>query len=231
MKTFAPNQLALNLNNIHLELNSLAGSVQILKGISMKIHAGETIGLIGASGSGKTSLLMVIAGLEAISKGLIEINGKSILNKNEDQLALFRRHNIGIIFQNFHLVPTMTAIENIALPLEFSGIRQPFKIAAEQLDLVGLSARAQHYPGQLSGGEQQRIAVARAFSTSPPILLADEPTGSLDKITGNEITDLLFNLQNKYKTTMIIVTHSPELASRCKRIISLENGKVSTSNV
>ena len=130
MQIFAPNRLALNLNNIHLELNSLAGPIPILKGVSMKIHAGETIGLIGASGSGKTSLLMVIAGLEAISKGLIEINGFSISNKNEDELALFRRQNIGIIFQNFHLIPTMTAIENIALPLEFAGINQPFKLAA-----------------------------------------------------------------------------------------------------
>ena len=186
---------------------------------------------MGTSGSGKTSLLMVIAGLEPASRGHIEINGQLISNMKENQLTKFRRNNIGIIFQNFHLVPTMTAIENIALPLEFAGCENAFKVAAESLDSVNLRQRAHHYPAQLSGGEQQRVAIARAFSMKPSILLADEPTGSLDKRTGNKIMELLISLNKKHNATMIIVTHSSTLAKQCDRLVCLADGQIASPNV
>ena len=186
---------------------------------------------MGTSGSGKTSLLMVIAGLEPASRGHVELNGQLLSNMKENELTTFRRNNIGIIFQNFHLVPTMTAIENIALPLEFAGCKTAFKIAAESLDSVDLRQRAHHYPAQLSGGEQQRIAIARAFSIKPSILLADEPTGSLDKKTGSKIMELLLSLNKEHNATMIIVTHSPTLAKQCDRLVYLADGQIATSNV
>ena len=216
----------LTLNDVHLELNSDAGPVHILRGIDLEINQGETIGVIGPSGSGKTSLLMVIAGLEPATNGSIIANSHEITGLDEDQLTRFRRNHVGIVFQSFHLVPTMSALENVALPMEFAGHGQAFEKARHHLDAVGLSERVHHYPGQLSGGEQQRVALARAFATEPKILLADEPTGSLDQETGGEIMELLFDLQANVGTTMILVTHAPELARRCGRIIKIADGRV-----
>jgi len=216
----------LSLDDVHLELNSDAGPVHILRGIDLKINRGETIGVIGPSGSGKTSLLMVIAGLEPATSGSIIANGHEITGLGEDQLTRFRRDHVGIVFQSFHLVPTMSALENVALPMEFAGHGQAFEKAQHHLNAVGLSERIHHYSGQLSGGEQQRVALARAFATEPKILLADEPTGSLDQETGREIMELLFKLQASVGTTMILVTHAPELARRCGRIIKIADGRV-----
>ena len=216
----------LSLRDVHLELNSDAGAVHILRGIDLKINPGETIGVIGPSGSGKTSLLMVIAGLEPATKGSITAAGHEITGLGEDQLTRFRRDHVGIVFQSFHLVPTMSALENVALPMEFAGHDHAFDKARHHLETVGLSERVHHYPGQLSGGEQQRVALARAFGTEPKILLADEPTGSLDQETGGEIMELLFELQARVGTTMILVTHAPELAKRCGRVIKIADGRV-----
>ncbi len=216
----------LSLGNVHLELNSAAGPVHILRGIDLEINQGETIGVIGPSGSGKTSLLMVIAGLEPATKGTISAAGQNITGLDEDQLTRFRRDHVGIVFQSFHLVPTMSALENVALPMEFAGHKDAFEKARHHLQSVGLGERIHHYPGQLSGGEQQRVALARAFAAEPQILLADEPTGSLDQETGREIMELLFDLQARIGTTMILVTHAPELAKRCGRIITIADGQV-----
>ena len=216
----------LTLEDVHLQLSSDAGPVQILRGIDLTVKAGDTIGVVGPSGSGKTSLLMVIAGLEKITGGRITAAGTEVSALDEDSLARFRRDNVGIVFQNFHLVPTMSALENVALPLEFSGGDDAFGRARTELEAVGLGHRLQHYPGQLSGGEQQRVALARAFVTGPRILLADEPTGSLDQATGDGIIDLLFQLQVRVGTTLILVTHAPELASRCTRIVRLVDGRI-----
>jgi len=216
----------LSLNDVHLQLNSDAGAVHILRGINLKINHGETIGVIGPSGSGKTSLLMVIAGLEPATTGTITAAGLEITGRSEDQLTRFRRDHVGIVFQSFHLVPTMSALENVALPMEFARMDHAFDRARHHLDAVGLGERIHHYPGQLSGGEQQRVALARAFSSEPKILLADEPTGSLDQETGREIVELLFDLQARIGTTMILVTHAPELANRCGRIIKIADGQV-----
>jgi len=216
----------LKLDDVQLELNSDAGAVHILRGIDLEIEAGETVGIVGPSGSGKTSLLMVIAGLEAVTSGRVEAAGHEVSALDEDSLARFRRDQVGIVFQNFYLVPTMTALENVALPIEFAGTGQAMERAREQLEAVGLGHRLTHYPGQLSGGEQQRVAVARAFVTGPRILLADEPTGSLDQATGEEIVKLLFDLQKTHGTTLILVTHAPELADRCSRIVALADGRI-----
>ncbi len=216
----------LSLSDVHLQLNSDAGPVHILRGIDLEINRGETIGVIGPSGSGKTSLLMVVAGLEPATRGNIVAAGQSITALDEDQLTRFRRDTVGIVFQSFHLVPTMSALENVALPLEFSGKSDAFERARSHLSSVGLGDRCEHYPGQLSGGEQQRVALARAFAAEPKILLADEPTGSLDQETGQEIMALLFNLQERVGTTMILVTHASELANRCGRIIKIADGRV-----
>ncbi len=216
----------LTLEGVQLQLTSDAGLVHILRGIDLDVASGETVGVIGPSGSGKTSLLMVIAGLESVTDGRIEAAGYEITGLDEDSLARFRRDHVGIVFQNFHLVPTMTALENVTLPLEFAGRDAPFAQAREQLEAVGLGHRLTHYPGQLSGGEQQRVALARAFVTEPKLLLADEPTGSLDKDTGDAIIELLFALQKRFGTTLILVTHAPELASRCTRIVQLVDGRI-----
>jgi putative ABC transport system ATP-binding protein len=220
------NDPILTLSNVHLKLNSDAGPVHILRGIDLSIDRGETIGVIGPSGSGKTSLLMVVAGLEPASSGAITAAGNTITSLNEDQLTRFRRDHVGIVFQSFHLVPTMSALENVALPLEFAGKPDAFERARTHLDSVGLGKRFEHYPGQLSGGEQQRVALARAFAAEPDILLADEPTGSLDQETGSDIMSLLFDLQERVGTTMILVTHASELAKRCGRIIKIADGRV-----
>jgi len=218
---------AIHLNAVELTLTSNAGKVNILRGIDLAVEAGETIGVVGPSGSGKTSMLMVIAGLEKVSAGKITIAGHDLNGMSEDGLALFRQGHVGIVFQDFHLVPTMTALENAAMPLEFAGRADSFERARAELDAVGLGHRIDHYPGQLSGGEQQRVALARAFAPEPGILLADEPTGNLDGDTGHRIMDLLFSLKKRCNTTMMLVTHQPELAERCSRTIHMLDGKIS----
>ncbi len=218
---------AIELKRVELTLTSNAGEVNILRGIDLSIKAGETIGVIGPSGSGKTSMLMVIAGLERVTHGDINIAGNKLNAMNEDELALFRRNHVGIVFQDFHLVPTMTALENASMPLEFAGCSDSFERARAELDSVGLGHRIDHYPGQLSGGEQQRVALARAFAPEPTILLADEPTGNLDGETGHKVMELLFNLKQRCNTTMMLVTHQPELAERCEHTITMLDGKIS----
>ena len=219
----------LTLESVELQLTSDAGPVEILRGIDLTIGAGETVGVVGPSGAGKTSLLMVIAGLESVTAGRIEAAGQEISGSDEEPLARFRRDNVGIVFQNFHLVPTMTALENVALPLEFAGCGDAFERARAQLTAVGLDHRLGHYPGQLSGGEQQRVALARAFVIEPKILLADEPTGSLDQTTGADIIELLFEMQERLGSTLILVTHAQELASRCTRIVRLADGRIDSA--
>ena len=217
---------ALKLQDVHLKLGSDAGPVHILRGINLEIMPGETIGVIGPSGSGKTSFLMIAAGLETTTSGTVTACGTTYNGLNEDALAEFRRDHVGIVFQNFHLVPSMTALENVALPIEFAGKDGAFERAHVELEAVGLGHRIHHYPGQLSGGEQQRVALARAFVTEPKILLADEPTGSLDQGTGEQVMQMLFDLQDRYGTTLILVTHAPDLAAQCSRLIKLADGQV-----
>jgi putative ABC transport system ATP-binding protein len=216
----------LDLSDVHLELRSAAGMVNILKGISLQVEAGSRVGLVGPSGSGKSSLMMLIGGLERQTQGRITVAGQDLSTLNEDGLARFRRDNVGIVFQNFHLVPTMTALENVALPAEFAGRDDAFDRAAEGLKAVGLGHRLDHYPGQLSGGEQQRAALARALVAEPKLVLADEPTGNLDGETGRQVIALLFDLARRHGTTLILITHDNALAERCDRIIRLEDGRV-----
>ena len=185
---------------------------------------GETLGLIGPSGSGKSSLLMVMGGLEAATSGSVTALGEDLTAMNEDALARFRRAHMGVVFQSFHLIPTMTALENVATPLELAGAKDAFARAAEALEQVGLADRVNHYPSQLSGGEQQRVALARATVTRPRILLADEPTGNLDQSTGTNIMDALFSLRDQHGSTLVLVTHAPELAERCDRVVALRDG-------
>ncbi len=217
---------ALKLENVFLTLNSQAGPVEILKGVSFDAKAGEAIGIIGPSGSGKTSLLMVASGLEAATRGNVEAAGLKLSGKSESALAQFRRDNIGIIFQSFHLIPTMTALENVAVPMEFKGTKDAFIRAEQGLKRVGLGHRLTHYPSQLSGGEQQRVAIARAVATGAKILLADEPTGNLDQETGAAIINLLFELKEKDGATLLLVTHDRNLAKRCGRILEVRDGLV-----
>ena len=217
---------AIDLANVRLSLTSDAGVVEVLRGIDLSIFAGETVGIVGPSGSGKTSLLMVMAGLEPVTGGQVSIDGQSFAEVNEDALAHFRRDHVGIVFQSFHLVPTMTALENVALPMEFAGKANAFERGKAELRGVGLGERLAHYPGQLSGGEQQRVALARAFVTRPALLLADEPTGSLDGETGTGVMNLLFGLQKKLGTTLVLVTHAPDIAAKCSRIIRLADGQI-----
>lgn len=218
---------ALDLKNVHLTLNSRAGPVKILRGIDVAATAGQAIGIVGPSGSGKTSLLMVIAGLEAVTSGQISVGGEILNGRGEESLAKFRRDHIGIIFQSFHLIPTMTALENVAVPLEFKGVKNALARAKEGLERVGLGHRLSHYPGQLSGGEQQRVAIARAVTSGAKILLADEPTGNLDQETGSSIIDLLFELKTHEQATLLLVTHDKGLAKRCDRILEVRDGLVS----
>ncbi len=222
---------AIEIADLHLTLNSDAGPVRVLRGIDLHIQPGETVGVVGPSGSGKTSMLMVMAGLENATSGIVSIAGQKLGGLDEDGLARFRRDHVGIVFQGFHLVPTMTALENAALPLEFAGRSDALDVAREQLGLVGLADRLSHYPGQLSGGEQQRVALARAFTAEPDILLADEPTGSLDQGTGEVVMEALFTLQARLGTTLVLVTHAPELASRCKRIVHLADGQIAADEM
>ena len=214
----------ISLQNVSLTLKGNAGNVNIIKNVSLDIEQGESIGLIGPSGSGKSSLLMLAGGLERASSGEIEILGQVITEMSEDRLSKLRRNNVGVVFQSFHLIPTLTALENVATPLEISFSKNPNKHAIMALDRVGLSHRADHYPSQLSGGEQQRVALARAYVSNPKILLADEPTGNLDEENTKAIVDLLFEIKNENDTTLILVTHSRELAKKCDRIIKIRDG-------
>jgi putative ABC transport system ATP-binding protein len=212
------------LSDVTLTLSSRAGPVEILKGVDLAVAPGESIAIVGPSGSGKTSLLMVIAGLERATSGRVEVAGHEFTGLDEDSLALIRGANIGIVFQSFHLVPTMTALENVALPLEFAGKPDAFDAALALLEEVGLSHRIHHFPAQLSGGEQQRVALARALSPRPQIVLADEPTGNLDGRTGDHVIDLLFDLQRRRQATLLLVTHDTRLAGRCGRVVRMTDG-------
>ncbi|MFY2823585.1 ABC transporter ATP-binding protein [Ruegeria sp. MALMAid1280] len=216
----------LSLQNAALSLDGNAGRVNILHDISLTVAQGETLGLVGPSGSGKSSLLMLMGGLEQATGGVITALGHDLTGMDEDALARFRRDAMGVVFQNFHLIPTMTALENVATPLELAGHRDAFARAEAELDAVGLSHRRDHYPAQLSGGEQQRVALARASAPRPQILLADEPTGNLDETTGAAIVDLLFGLRDRHGATLVLVTHSHNLARKCDRVIRLRDGTI-----
>jgi putative ABC transport system ATP-binding protein len=220
---------AVELENVHLSLGRGAARVHILKGISLKIERGETAALTGPSGSGKSTLLMVMAGLERPDAGSVKVDGTSLGRLGEDALARFRGARIGIVFQSFHLIPTMTALENVAIPLELAGIAEAFALAAAELAAVGLDDRLGHYPAQLSGGEQQRVALARALAPQPAILVADEPTGNLDEATGAGIIDLMFALKRDRSATLVLVTHDFALASKCERRIELRSGRIEDS--
>jgi putative ABC transport system ATP-binding protein len=219
------------VRDLALTLPSAAGPVNILRGIDLTIARGEALGLLGPSGSGKTSLLMLLAGLERATGGTIELDGQMITEMDEDALARMRRSRIGIVFQAFHLIPTMTALENVAVPLELAGRRDADARAAAALDAVGLSHRLTHLPSRLSGGEQQRVAIARAFAPEPRLLLADEPTGNLDHATGETVMDLLFTLRAHHGTTLMLITHDALLAARCDREVRLVDGKVAVETI
>ncbi|SFI51920.1 ABC transporter ATP-binding protein [Aerobium aerolatum] len=219
------------MKDVHLTLGEGASSVDVLKGVSLEVVRGEATGIVGPSGSGKSTLLMVLAGLEKVDAGEVWIAGKRIDGKSEDEVAAFRGRNIGIVFQSFHLIPNMTALENVAVPLELAGHPDPFGVAARELEAVGLSQRVTHYPGELSGGEQQRVAIARALAPEPAILIADEPTGNLDQATGRQIADLLFAKAQERGMTLVLVTHDPALAARCARQIAMRSGRIETAPV
>jgi len=220
---------AIALSSVNLSLGRGAARVHILKDIDLHIDSGEAIGLVGPSGSGKSTLLMVMAGLERADTGSIVVAGSDLRAMNEDALARFRGRNVGIVFQSFHLIPTMTALENVAVPLELAGDSNAFRRAAEELAAVGLAERLSHYPAQLSGGEQQRVALARALAPNPAILVADEPTGNLDEATGKQVIDLLFAGHVERGTTLILVTHDTALAQRCDRIVRLRSGRIEST--
>jgi len=214
------------LQGVELTLKSDAGEINILRGIDLSIRRGESIGVVGPSGSGKTSMIMVIAGLERISSGRISVGSREISALDEDALAVFRRDAIGVVFQSFHLIPTMTALENVAVPMELAYRRDAFERAEQALNDVDLGHRTQHYPGQLSGGEQQRVALARAFAVEPDLLLADEPTGNLDGETGGHIVEMLFELAERAGTTLMLITHDNAIAERCDRIVRMVDGRL-----
>jgi len=214
------------LKDVHLKLGGPAGDVNILRGIDLSVAAGETVSVVGPSGSGKTTMMMVIAGLEQPTSGRVMVSGTELGGLDEDGLALFRRKTVGIVFQNFHLVPTMTALENVSIPFELSGDEDAFERAAEGLKAVGLGHRLGHYPGQLSGGEQQRVALARAFAAAPKLLLADEPTGNLDRDTGEKVIELMFSLAENSGTTLMLITHDPGLGAQCGREVRIGDGRV-----
>jgi putative ABC transport system ATP-binding protein len=222
-------QPAVRIEGVDLSLGSGAARVHILKQVSLQIRRGEAIGLVGPSGSGKSTLLMVMAGLERANAGRVIVAGEELTRLDEDKLARFRGRAVGIVFQSFHLIPTMTALENVAIPLELAGREDALARAAAELASVGLGDRLGHYPAQLSGGEQQRVALARALAPSPAILLADEPTGNLDEATGKEIMDLLFAKHAEKNSTLVIVTHDPALAARCDRVVRMHSGRVEES--
>ncbi|HET7849149.1 MAG TPA: ABC transporter ATP-binding protein [Pseudolabrys sp.] len=226
MNDFSQTKPAIALAGINLTLGQGANRVHILKDIDLNIGTGGTVGLVGPSGSGKSTLLMVMAGLERPDTGSVAVAGHELQKLDEDALARFRGRNIGIVFQSFHLIPTMTALENVAVPLELAGAAAPEKTARDELAAVGLADRVNHYPAELSGGEQQRVALARALAPNPAVLLADEPTGNLDEETGKQIVDLLFAGHARRGTTLILVTHDQALAARCGRIVHLRSGRI-----
>jgi putative ABC transport system ATP-binding protein len=214
------------VRSLQLTVPAAAGPVNILRGIDLDMAAGEAVGIVGPSGSGKTSLLMVLAGLERASAGSVVLDGRELTGLDEDALARLRRQSVGIVFQAFHLIPTMTALENVAVPLELAGVADAMARASASLGAVGLGHRLTHLPGQLSGGEQQRVALARAFAARPRLLLADEPTGNLDRATGEAVMDLLFALRAEFGTTLMLITHDPALAARCDRIVRIADGRI-----
>ncbi len=221
--------MMIDLSDVHLTLPSEAGPVDILRGVSLSVARGEAVGLVGPSGSGKSTLMAIMAGLERPSRGRVNIGGQGLHDMGEDALARFRRDNVGIVFQSFHLIPTMTALENVAMPLEFAGGSDAFAGAEAALAEVGLEHRLRHYPAQLSGGEQQRVALARAVVGNPSLLLADEPTGNLDGATGAAIIDLMFRLHLAVNSTLILITHDQALAQRCDRIVHMRDGLLDTA--
>ncbi|MGE0698712.1 MAG: ABC transporter ATP-binding protein [Hyphomicrobiaceae bacterium] len=216
----------IKLEGVGLTLTSRAGAVEILKGIDLGVPAGQSVAIVGPSGSGKTSLLMLIGGLERASAGRVTVAGQELGSMDEDALARVRARSIGIVFQSFHLVPTMTALENVALPLEFRGDAEARRKANAALAEVGLDGRVEHYPAQLSGGEQQRVALARALVGEPRLLLADEPTGNLDGSTGRQVIELMFALGRRHGTTLVLVTHDERLAARCERVVRMADGRI-----
>ncbi len=220
------NNPVIDLKDVHLTLDSSAGPVHILRGVDLSIEPGQAVGIVGPSGSGKSTLMSIMTGLERASSGTVMIDEIDYTKRNEDQLALHRRERVGILLQAFHLIPTMTALENVAVPLELSGRKDAFERAEEELNLVGLGHRLDHYPAQLSGGEQQRVAMARALAPDPKILFADEPTGNLDSTTGSSIINLMFELHDKRDTTLVLITHDPGLANRCDRVIRMADGLI-----
>jgi len=222
----AANLPALQLDQVSLTLKSAAGPVDILRQISLSVPAGQSIALTGPSGSGKSSLLMLASGLERPSAGRVSVAGTDITRMSEDAAARFRRGRIGIVFQSFHLIPTMSALENVAVPLELNGQADAWAAAERELDAVGLADRAAHYPAQLSGGEQQRVALARALAPRPQILFADEPTGNLDSVNGAAISELMFRLNAERGTTLFLVTHEDSLAKSCQRVVRLQSGRI-----
>ncbi|MCZ6813364.1 MAG: ATP-binding cassette domain-containing protein [Alphaproteobacteria bacterium] len=216
----------IHIEEVRLRLQSHAGPVDILRGVDLGVAVGEAVAVLGPSGSGKSTLLMVIAGLERPSSGRVAVGGCDIQDLDEDALALFRRRHVGIVFQSFHLVQAMTALENVAVPLELGGHDDPFQCARDALDRVGLAERVEHYPAELSGGEQQRVAIARAFAPGPDLILADEPTGNLDRATGAQVIETLFSLRAETGATLLLITHDQDLAARCSRIVTMSDGRI-----
>ena len=221
-----PEARAIRLAGADLHLGEGASAVHVLDDVSLSIPRGTSVGVVGPSGSGKTTLLMVLAGLERVERGTVEVMGTDLSALSEDRVAAFRGRNIGIVFQSFHLIPNMTALENVAVPLELAGEADAFARAEAELRAVGLGERLTHYPGQLSGGEQQRVAIARALAPRPPLLIADEPTGNLDGATGRQIADLLFEAQATRGMTLVLVTHDPSLAARCAQQVPMRSGRI-----
>lgn len=219
-------EAAICMKDVSLTLGEGASRVHVLKGVSVDVAAGEATGIVGPSGSGKSTLLMVLAGLEKVDAGEVWIAGQRIDRLNEDEAASFRGRNVGIVFQSFHLIPNMTALENVAVPLELANHPDPFRVAQQELEAVGLGERLGHYPGELSGGEQQRVAIARALAPEPKLLIADEPTGNLDQATGRQIADLLFAKAAERGMTLVLVTHDPVLAGRCTKQIAMRSGLI-----
>jgi len=218
--------IMIQLDDVHVTLGSTAGPVKILRGVDLDVVAGSSVSVVGPSGSGKSTLLAVVGGIERPTSGMVRIDGTALGDMSEDDLAAFRGQRIGILFQQFHLIPTMTALENVAVPLELAGARDAFAQAEARMKEVGLSHRTDHYPGQLSGGEQQRVAMARALSNHPKLLLADEPTGNLDQETGQEIIELMFRVQRERAMTLLLITHEPQLAARCDEQLRMADGRL-----